>query len=87
MGPYAERFIASINANSVFFSCKGLSQEGLLTDVSETEIAIRQAMLDHADNRYLLCDSSKVGQKYAFTLCPAADLTQILCDTEIPKFR
>lgn len=87
LGPYAERFIASINANSVFFSCKGLSADGLLTDVSEIEIAIRQAMLEHAQNSYFLCDASKVGQKYAFTLCNAQNLTQILCDQELPPFK
>ena len=86
MGSYAERFIASMNATSVFFSCKGLSQDGLLTDVSETEIAIRQAMLAHAENSFLLCDSSKVGQKYAFTLCHAKDLTDILCDKKLSSF-
>lgn len=86
LGSCAERFIASMNATSVFFSCKGLSQDGLLTDVSETEIAIRQAMLAHAENRYLLCDSSKVGQKYAFTLCHANELTEVLCDKELPAF-
>lgn len=83
LGSYAERFIASINATSVFFSCKGLSSQGLLTDVSEPEIAIRQAMLEHAESRYLLCDHSKVGQTYAFTLCHANDLTDILCDQPI----
>lgn len=87
LGPYAERLISSINANSVFFSCKGLSADGLLTDVSEIEIAIRQAMLAHAEKSYLLCDASKVGQKYAFTLCNAQNLTQILCDQEIPPFK
>ena len=87
LGSYAERFITSINANSVFFSCKGLSTDGLLTDVSEIEIAIRQAMLAHAEKSYLLCDASKVGQKYAFTLCNAQDITQILCDKEIPAFK
>lgn len=86
LGPYAERFIGSINATSVFFSCKGLSQQGVLTDVSEAEIAIRQAMLEHADRRYFLCDSSKLGHKYAFTLCHAQELTEILCDQPLPEF-
>ena len=86
LGSYAEKFISSINATSVFFSCKGLSDKGALTDVSELEISIRQAMLAHADNRYLLCDSSKVGQKYAFTLCQAEELTQVLCDQPLPNY-
>jgi DeoR/GlpR family transcriptional regulator of sugar metabolism len=86
LGAYAEKFITAINATSVFFSCKGLSDKGTLTDVSELEIAIRQAMLSHADSRYLLCDGSKVGQKYAFTLCHASELTQIICDKDLPEF-
>ena len=86
LGAYAERFISSINANSVFFSCKGLSPQGILTDVSEMEISIRQTMLRHAENSYLLCDSSKVGQKYAFTLCRAKELTQIFSDKTLPEF-
>lgn len=86
LGAYAEKFISSINATSVFFSCKGLSLQGTLTDVSESEIAIRQAMLSHAETSYLLCDSSKVGQKYAFTLCHALELTGILCDQALPYF-
>lgn len=86
LGSYAERFISSIHATSMFFSCKGLSPQGVLTDVSELEIAMRQVMLAHAQKRYLLCDSSKVGQTYAFTLCQAEELTQILCDKPLTKF-
>lgn len=86
LGPWAERFIGNINANSVFFSCKGLSPQGMLTDVSESEISIRQVMLRQAEKSYLLCDSSKVGQKYAFTLADARGMTEILCDRDIPDF-
>lgn len=86
LGAYAERFISSINATSMFFSCKGLSDQGVLTDVSELEIAMRQVMLSHADKRYLLCDSTKLGQKYAFTLCHAQELTAILSEQSLPLF-
>ena len=83
---YAERFIASINADSVFFSCKGLSENGILTDVSESEISIREVMRSHADHSYFLCDGSKLGAKYAFTLCHAREITEILCDVPLPHF-
>ena len=85
LGAYAERFLASINATSVFFSCKGLSEDGFLTDVSEAEISIRDVMLQHSQNRYLLCDASKLGAKYAFTLCHARELTKILCNEPLPE--
>lgn len=86
LGSYAERFIASINADSVFFSCKGLSESGVLTDVAESEISMRHVMRSHAANSYFLCDASKIGTTYAFTLCHAREVTEILCDVPLPHF-
>lgn len=86
LGRFAEDFLRSINADSVFFSCKGLSKDGLITDVSEQEISMRKAMLRQARNSFFLCDSSKIGSKYSFTVCEATDVTKILCDEELPEF-
>lgn len=86
LGPYAERFLSSVNADSVFFSCKGLSSNGHLTDVSEDEISMRCAMLRQAKNSYFLCDSSKLDTGCTFTLCHANDVTAILCDAPLPDF-
>ncbi len=87
LGAFAEQFLTSINADSVFFSCKGLSEDGLITDVSEQEISMRKAMLRQARNSYFLCDSSKLGSKYSFTVCAAKDVTKILCDEEVPEWK
>lgn len=86
LGAFAEEFLKSINADSVFFSCKGLSETGLITDVSEQEISMRKAMLKQAKNSYFLCDSSKLGNTYSFTVCDARNVTAILCDEEVPEF-
>ena len=86
LGPYAERFLSSVNADSLFFSCKGLSSDGFLTDVSEDEISMRTVMLRQATNSYFLCDSSKLNTRCSFTLCHASDVTNILCDVELPEF-
>ena len=86
LGPYAERFLSSINADSVFFSCKGLSCDGYLTDVSEDEISMRTVMLRQATNSFFLCDSSKLDTRCSFTLCHASQVTKILCDAELPDF-
>lgn len=87
LGPYAERFLASVNADAVFFSCKGLSEGGYLTDVSEDEISMRTAMLRQAKHSYFLCDSSKLGVNCTFTLCHADEVTDILCDAPLPEFK
>lgn len=87
LGPYAERFLASVNADSLFFSCKGLSPTGAITDVSEDEISMRHAMMRQARQSFFLCDSSKLGNGCTFTLCNAADVTAILCDAPLPEFK
>ena len=86
LGPHAEEFLRSVHADSCFFSCKGLSEEGTLTDVSEAEISILKLMMKQSKNTYFLCDSSKLGKKYTFKLCEAEDVTQILCDHDLPNF-
>jgi len=71
----------------VFFSCKGLSPSGYLTDVSEDEISMRSAMLQQSQHSYFLCDSSKVGVGCTFTLCHADEVTAILCDADLPEYK
>ncbi|MBQ8802975.1 MAG: DeoR/GlpR transcriptional regulator [Tyzzerella sp.] len=86
LGPYAEEFLRSVHADSLFFSCKGLSKDGILSDVSELEIFLRKLMIKQADKAYCLCDSSKLDTRYAFKLCDAEDLTDIICDKPLPEF-
>lgn len=78
LGPYAESFLQSIHADSCFFSCKGLSDDGLLTDVSEKEVSIRKRMLQQSVQHYFLCDSSKIGNTYTFQICNAEELTKVI---------
>lgn len=86
LGPYAEDFLRTIHADSCFFSCKGLSDEGILTDVSELEVSIRKIMMKQTKKVYFLCDSSKIGNTYTFKLCDASNVTKIICDKELPDF-
>ena len=86
LGPYAERFLAGVNVDSVFFSCKALSDEGFLTDVSEDEISLRSVMLRQARNSYFLCDDSKLGNRCTFTLCHISELTKVICNAPLPEY-
>jgi len=80
VGTHAEEFIRSINADMVFFSSQGITEEGKITDVSEQEISIRKVMLRHAKQRYFLCDSTKFGICRPFTLCHIGDIDDVICD-------
>ena len=86
LGPYAMDFLQTVHADSCFFSCKGLSNEGVMTDVSELEISIRKIMMKQSRNSYFLCDSSKIGKTYTFSLCKTDDVTSIICEKELPDF-
>lgn len=81
VGSEAEKFIAGINADVFFFSSRGYTEDGLITDSSEQEVAVKKAMLQNADRSYYLCDSSKRGQKYAFNICTTKDISAILDET------
>lgn len=83
LGSFAESFIESVHADTVFFSSQGISDRGVITDVDESENSIRSKMLKHADTRIFLCDHSKFGNNKPFILCTKDDVDVILCDREL----
>ena len=85
IGDEAESTVKRYNADVVFFSCRGLSMNGMLTDNSIEENNLRKVMLNHARKRVLLCDSSKVDQMYLNNVCHLSDVDEIVCESEIPE--
>lgn len=84
VGAGAEKYIKDINADILFFSSQGLSEDGDITDASEEETALRTIMLEHAKQKVFLCDSSKFGEKKTFRLCNKDDIDVIICDIKLP---
>lgn len=84
VGAGAEKYIKDINADILFFSSQGLSEDGDITDASEEETALRSVMLEHASQKVFLCDSSKFGEKKTFRLCNKDDIDVIICDIKLP---
>lgn len=80
VGSHAEKFIEFFNADIMFFSCRGLSFNGELTDQSIEETQLRQVMLQHAKKKFMLCTSDKFGKNYSFNLCHYKDLTGVISD-------
>jgi DeoR family myo-inositol catabolism operon transcriptional repressor len=81
VGHFAEEFIKKIKADVLFFSTQGLSQNGDITDSSEEEIALRKIMIENSKRQYFLCDSSKIGVDFPFTLCNKTEITDIILKT------
>lgn len=83
VGEEAYQIIDSINANIAFFSCRGISDEGYLTDISAEENHIRQRMIKNSDHSYLLCASEKFGKKHYHNLCHKNDIDGIISEIDI----
>ena len=84
IGEDAERTVSNYNANIVFFSCRGLSENGQLTDTSVEENGLRRCMLRQSAKRVLLCDSSKLGNVYLNNLCHLSDVDELICEEPVP---
>lgn len=83
-GADAERFVDGFNADICFLSCKGLSEDGKLTDTSYMETQLRKHFLENARKRVVLMTANKLGKKYLHTLCESKDVDFIITDAPLP---
>ncbi len=81
VGSEAERFVSTINADVFFFSSRGYTEGGTITDSSEREVVMKKAMLKNAAKSYYLCDSSKKNKKFAFNVCGTDEVAAIIDET------
>lgn len=85
VGCDAERTVANYNADVMFFSCRGVSEDGWLTDNSIEENNLRQIMIKHSKKKILLCDSSKFNKTCLHNLCHAEELDDIISNVKLPE--
>ena len=80
VGEEAYKTIETINADIAFFSCRGLSDDGFLTDIAPEENNIRKRMIRNSKKSYLLCATEKFGKKYFHNLCHKDDIDGIISE-------
>lgn len=80
VGEEAYKTVEAINADVCFFSCRGLSDEGVLTDISAEENYVRQKMIENSEKSYLLCTKEKKGKKYFHNLCRETDIDGVISE-------
>ena len=84
VGNSTEEYIRNVNADILFFSSQAISNDGMISDSSEEETALRRIMLSRADKKIFLCDSSKLGQKRTFSVCSKDEIDAVICNTALP---
>ena len=81
VGNEAEKFIANINADVFFFSSRGYTENGNITDSSVEEAAIKKAMMKNSERSFYLCDDSKKNKKYMYNICTTKDVEEIISES------
>ncbi|MBQ7901478.1 MAG: DeoR/GlpR transcriptional regulator [Clostridia bacterium] len=79
----AQDTISNYNADIVFFSCRGLSEDGIATDFSIEENLVRQKMIAQSKRAVLLCAGEKYGKKYMHNLCKVKDIDCVVSEIEL----
>ena len=82
VGSIAEQTVCGMYANLCFFSAQGIDSDGVISDQSELETALRKKMIEHSGRQYFLFDSQKLGKRFAFRLCGAEQLSGVITDLE-----
>lgn len=85
VGAHAENFVRNFNADIFFFSCRGVTEDGQLTDSSMEESQLRRVMMEHSKKQIYLCTSDKIGTQYMYNLCDVSGIDGILCEKELPQ--
>lgn len=84
VGEQAEDFVRRLNADLLFFSCRGVSETGMMTDQAIEEANLRRAMFAAAKKRVLLCDGSKFGKTCLYNMGHVREVDEVISDAPLP---
>lgn len=85
VGHIAEQTVREFSADLFFFSSRGLSETGKITDASAEETQLRRVMFEQSEKRIFLCDSSKFGNTYCHNLCRLEQVDAMISDKAFQK--
>lgn len=85
VGAEAEHFVSTVSADILFFSCRGLTDMGEMTDRATGEAALRRKMFERCRRLVLLCDSTKLGQTCFYSMGDVADIDDVITEGALPE--
>lgn len=85
VGRNAEKGFEDVNADIAFFSAGALSDDGVISDCTQEEVFVRNAMLENAALKVFLCNFGKIGKRSAFVQCCLSDVDYLICEEDISE--
>lgn len=87
VGSIAEQTLSNLYANICFFSAQGIDENGIISDQSELESALRKLMIKNSQKQYFLFDGSKHGKRFAFKICSVNEISGMITDLDDLPFQ
>lgn len=72
-------------ADKFFFSSKGITLDAGILESNEQECFIKQQMFANANEKYYLCDSSKIGKVGFYKLAPIEGIDYFITDVDLDE--
>jgi DeoR/GlpR family transcriptional regulator of sugar metabolism len=83
VGPYAEAALREFWCDQLFLGATAINRDGLMLTLDADEAAINRRMLERAEDRFLLADSSKFGHRAPYRVAGLEQVTRIISDTDL----
>ena len=84
IGGHAEEMIRNLNADMLFFSCRGVTEDGRMTDSSVEEAQLRRLMFAHVKRKVFMAAGNKIGRDYFYVLGRVNEMDDVICDQPVP---
>lgn len=83
VGEFTEKFISQFHIDTFFMSISGISFTKGLTDYGAGELQVKKKMIEIAQHRIVLADSSKFDIVSLLNVCPFSHINRIITDSKI----
>src|SRR5699024_8362161 len=83
VGELTENFISQFHIDTFFMSISGISLTKGLTDYGAGELQVKKKMIEIAQHRIVLADSSKFDIVSLLNVCPFDQVNRIITDSKI----
>jgi len=86
VGEIALQTLSKIIADKCFLGCSGIDTENGMTTAILSEVPINEKFVNKCKGEvFVLCDYTKINQKYSFISAPLEDISYLITDINAPK--
>lgn len=82
VGQSAVDYIRGLNADAAFVSACGFDMEKGTSEANEEESFVKRAYIENAKEKYLLCDTSKLGKNFLCRTASIRDFTKVITEDQ-----